>query len=156
LGSGKSEIPCERMHRANFKFAVRSAGLPAVGGGSSDLHASLAALNCGERGLMPVPCPAFSASPPWGLGSGKPVIPCERRHREYASPLSLADPPARPAPVPVPGELEQAAASRARQASTAATRPGCRSRARCLLPCPPPPASLSYMSCSISGAADRA
>src|SRR5215471_17484747 len=103
---------------------------------------------------MPVPGPAFSAIPPWGLGSGKDVIPCARMHRENASALCLADPLADAAPVLGLAELEQAAARRARQASAAASRPARRSRARLLLRCPPPQASLSYMSGSLSGAAD--
>src|SRR5215471_2793183 len=105
---------------------------------------------------MPVPCSVFSEIPPWGLGSGKAVIPCARIHREKASALCLADPLAGAAPVLGLAELEQAAARKARQPSAAAGRPTRRSRARLLLRCSSPQASLSYMSCSISGAADHA
>src|SRR5262245_37484304 len=105
---------------------------------------------------MPVPCSVFSEIPPWGLGSGKALIPCARMHREKASSLCLADPLAGAAPVPELGELEQAAARRARQASAAASSRACRGRARFLPECSSPWALLRYMSCSLPGAADRA
>src|SRR5262245_9084002 len=105
---------------------------------------------------MPVPCSVFSEIPPWGLGSGKALIPCARMHREKASSLCLADPLAGAAPVPELGELEQAAARRARQASAAASSRACRGRARLLPECSSPWALLWYMSCSLPGAADRA
>src|SRR5262249_15263010 len=160
LGSGKSEIPCARMHWANLRpcaFASACcAGLSAFRGGSSDLQALLAALNCGDLGSRPVRGRPPSAIPPWGLGSGKAVIPCARMHRENASALCLADPLADAAPVLGLAELEQAAARKARQASAAASRPARRTPSRLRPPCPPPWASVSYMSGSLSGAVDRA
>src|SRR5215468_10102729 len=86
LGSGKSEIPCARMHRAYLRAcalaAACCAGLLALCGGSSGLQALLAALNCGELRFRSVPGTPFRSIPPWAFGSGKSVIPCARMHWE--------------------------------------------------------------------------
>src|SRR5262249_44200798 len=84
LGSGKSEMPCPRMHRAYLRACARAAacwaGFIVFWGGSSGLQALWAALNCGELGFRSVPGPPFRLIPPWALGSGKSVIPCARMH----------------------------------------------------------------------------
>jgi hypothetical protein len=80
LGSGKSEIPCRRMHWATlsiFASELAEGGGPEPGpAGRNFWHFACAASNAGDERSVP----AGSRKPPLALGSGKSGTPLERMH----------------------------------------------------------------------------
>lgn len=93
FGSGSPEIPCARMHTAQWS---RRANACAVGGvegtcltGSKPLQSLRAAVNAGEEVLTPGML-LRSNPPPPAIGSGKFGTPRERMHREKLSPAGWA------------------------------------------------------------------
>src|SRR4029450_11647804 len=69
VGSGSdTSAPCARLHAANLTSCSSSCGLGVQtedeGGGSSDLQASSAALNCGLFGSRSLPGSNWIAPPP--------------------------------------------------------------------------------------------
>ena len=91
LGSGKSEMPCRRMHCATLSICASACAegcvvVPGPGGpppGSSFWHVARAALNAGDDGLSPAP--AWKRKPPPAFGSGKLGTPLMRMHWAYFS-----------------------------------------------------------------------
>ena len=80
-GSGKSETPCWRMHRAmlrNLASVCGEGGGPEPGpAGMSLRHFACAALNAGDLGSIQR---ARTGKPPLAFGSGKLGTPLERMH----------------------------------------------------------------------------
>src|SRR3569833_4406020 len=91
-GSGKSRMPLPRMHCANFSHScwscAISAGSSCSPGGSFDLHACCAFLNCAEFRFGP---PAGIWNLPFLSGSGKAVSPFSRMHWAYLTAFSTVE-----------------------------------------------------------------